>query len=98
MAIGHRQHRRQYATLLDLTPRKFEQAEYRELVAAFLPRPIGNEKDLDRTWAQIETLLTKSKRSKAEDDYLALLSDLVEAWEEDHVEMPKLESKDSCGA
>jgi HTH-type transcriptional regulator/antitoxin HigA len=68
-----------------------DQVEYRELVYAFPPRPIGNDKDLDRTWAQIEALLTKSKRSKAEDDYLALLSDLVERWEEDHIEVPRLD-------
>ena len=58
---------------------------------AFPPRPIADIKDLDRTWAQIEALLTKSKRSKAENDYLALLSDLVERWEEDHVEVPRLD-------
>lgn len=68
-----------------------DQVEYRELVDAFPPRLIGGNKDLDRTWAQIEALLTKSKRSKAEDDYLALLSDLVERWEEDHVEVPRLD-------
>ncbi len=68
-----------------------DQVEYRELVDAFPPRPIRDGKDLDRTWAQIEALLTKSKRSKAEDDYLALLSDLVERWEDDHVEVPLLD-------
>jgi HTH-type transcriptional regulator / antitoxin HigA len=68
-----------------------DQVEYRQLVDAFPPRPIRDGKDLDRTWAQIEALLTKSKRSKAEDDYLALLSDLVERWEDDHVEVPKLD-------
>ena len=68
-----------------------DQVEYRELVDAFPPRPIRNDKDLDRAWAQIEALLTKSKRSKAEDDFLALLSDLVERWEDDHVEVPRLD-------
>jgi HTH-type transcriptional regulator/antitoxin HigA len=68
-----------------------DQVEYRQLVDAFPPRPIGNDRDLDRTWAQVEALLTKSKRSKAEDDYLALLSDLVERWEEEHVEIPRLD-------
>jgi HTH-type transcriptional regulator / antitoxin HigA len=68
-----------------------DQVEYRELVDAFPPRPIGDAKDLNRTMAHIEALLTKLKRSKAEDDYLALLSDLVERWEDDHVEMPRLD-------
>jgi len=66
------------------------QAEYRELVSAFPARPIGDDNDLDRTWAQDEPLPTKSRRSKAEDDYLTLLSDLVERWEDDHVAVPRL--------
>jgi HTH-type transcriptional regulator/antitoxin HigA len=68
-----------------------DQVEYRQLVDAFPPRPISNDRELDRTWAQIEALLSKSKRSKAEDDYLAVLSDLVERWEEEHVEIPRLD-------
>ena len=35
-------------------------------------------------------MLTKSRRSRAEDDYLSLLSDIVEHWEADHIQMPKL--------
>jgi HTH-type transcriptional regulator/antitoxin HigA len=68
-----------------------DQVEYRELVDAFPPRPIGSDRDLNRTWAQIEALLTKSKRSKAEADYLAVLSDLVERWEEEHIDVPRLD-------
>lgn len=68
-----------------------DQGEYRELVDSFPPRPIRDDEDRDRTWAQIESLLTKSKRSRAEDDYLALLSDLVERWEENNVDVPRLD-------
>lgn len=68
-----------------------DDVEYRGLVNAFPPRPIRDAKDLDRTWARIEALLAKSKRSKAEDDYLVLLSDLVERWEEDKLEVPRLD-------
>jgi HTH-type transcriptional regulator/antitoxin HigA len=41
-------------------------------------------------WSRIEELLTKPRRSSAEDDYLSLLSDIVEHWEAEHVQMPKL--------
>jgi hypothetical protein len=73
-----------------------DQVEYRELVDAFPPRAIGNDHDFDRTWAQIEALLTKSKRSKAEDDYLAVLSDLVERWEEEHVKVPAIDASEGA--
>jgi len=53
-------------------------AEYRSLVESFPPRPIRDEKQLSQTWSRIEELLTKPRRSSAEDDYLSLLSDMVE--------------------
>ncbi len=65
-------------------------SEYRSLVESFPPRPIRDEKQLNQTWSRIEELLTKPRRSSAEDDYLSLLSDLVEHWEAEQVHMPKL--------
>jgi HTH-type transcriptional regulator/antitoxin HigA len=65
-------------------------SEYRSLVESFPPRPIRDEEQLSQTWSRIEELLTKPRRSSAEDDYLSLLSDMVEHWEADHVQMPKL--------
>jgi HTH-type transcriptional regulator/antitoxin HigA len=65
-------------------------SEYRSLVESFPPRPIRDEEQLSRTWSRIEELLTKPRRSSAEDDYLSLLSDMVEHWEAEHVQMPKL--------
>lgn len=65
-------------------------SEYRSLVESFPPRPIRDEKQLSQTWSRIEELLTKPRRSSAEDDYLSLLSDMVEHWEAQHIEMPKL--------
>src|SRR6202165_653247 len=67
-----------------------DMSEYRSLVESFPPRPIRDEKHLSQTWSRIEELLTKPRRSTAEDDYLSLLSDMVEHWEADHVELPKL--------
>jgi len=65
-------------------------SEYRSLVESFPPRPIRDEEQLSQTWSRIEELLTKPGRSSAEDDYLSLLSDMVEHWEADHVQLPKL--------
>src|ERR1700694_2619846 len=67
-----------------------DMSEYRSLVESFPPRPIRDEKQLGHTWSRIEELLTKPRRSSAEDDYLSLLSDMVEHWEAEHVQMPKL--------
>ncbi len=64
--------------------------EYRSLVESFPPRPIRDEEQLSRTWSRIDALLAKPRRSSAEDDYLSLLSDMVEHWEAEHVRMPKL--------
>ena len=66
-------------------------SEYRSLVESFPPRPIRDEKQLNQTWSRIEELLTKPRRSSAEDDCLSLLSDMVEHWEAEHVHMPKLD-------
>jgi HTH-type transcriptional regulator/antitoxin HigA len=64
--------------------------EYRMLVESFPPRPIRDTQQLSQTWARIEALLTKAQRTPAEDDYLSLLTDMVEHWEAEHVRMPKL--------
>ena len=39
-------------------------------------------------------MLTKPRRTSAEDDYLNLLSDMVEHWEAEHVRIPKLHGVD----
>jgi len=69
-------------------------SEYRSLVESFPPRPIRDEKQLTQTWLRIEELLAKPRRSSAEDDYLSLLTDMVEHWESEHVQMPDLRSVD----
>ena len=72
------------------TTRGSDITEYRSLVESFPPRPIRGEKQLRETWSRIEELLTKARRSSAEDDYLSLLADIVEHWEAEHVQMPRL--------
>lgn len=64
--------------------------EYRTLVESFPPRPIRDTKQLSQTWSRIEELVTKARRTLAEDDYLSLLTDIVEHWEAQHVRMPKM--------
>lgn len=59
-------------------------------MASFAPRPIHQGKQLTETMARIDELLTKSRRTAAEDDYLVLLSDLVEEWESKHVDIPEV--------
>ncbi len=65
-------------------------SEYQALVGSFPPRPIRDKKQLRQTWVRIESLLAQAQRSRAEDDYLSLLSDLVEHWEAARVKMPTL--------
>lgn len=63
---------------------------YRELIAAFPPRPIHGERDLRQVEQRIEALLTKPHLSPAEQDYLDLLSTMVHAWEREHEMIPRV--------
>ncbi len=76
------------------TTRGSDVVEYQALVKSFPPRPIRDRQQLRETWAQVERLLAKARRSHAEDDYLSLLSDMVEHWEVEHVKMPALRGID----
>jgi HTH-type transcriptional regulator / antitoxin HigA len=69
-------------------------AEYQALVKSFPPRPIRDRQQLRETWVQVESLLAKARRSHAEDDYLSLLSDMIEHWESEHVKMPTFRGVD----
>ncbi len=54
---------------------------YQTLLQEFVPRPIGSERAHQRTLKQIDGLIRKDKRSRAEDDLLELLATLVEQYE-----------------
>jgi HTH-type transcriptional regulator / antitoxin HigA len=74
--------------------RKSKQAEadrerYFELVRRFPLRPIENEKELDAATDMIDELLDIGTRTKAEEDYLHVLSDLSHAYEERYHPMPE---------
>src|SRR5208283_1062913 len=65
-----------------------ERAKYLELVRRFLLRPIRSEGELDRAVKVIDSLIDRPSLSPGEQDYLDVLSDLVEAYEDKHHSMP----------
>jgi HTH-type transcriptional regulator / antitoxin HigA len=62
--------------------------EYLALVRAFPLLHIGDDAQLATALGIIDRLLGKPERSDAEDAYLGALTDLVETYEESHVEVP----------
>ncbi|HVC98654.1 MAG TPA: helix-turn-helix domain-containing protein [Pirellulales bacterium] len=54
---------------------------YFELVEQFPLRPIRNERELDRAINMIDSLLDRRRLNNAEQDYLDVLTDLVEKYE-----------------
>lgn len=59
----------------------FDQNAYLGLVATLPLRPIRSVRDLDRAAKMIDSLLDRPKLTKAERDYLDVLTDLVEKYE-----------------
>jgi hypothetical protein len=57
---------------------------YDALVAELPPRIIRTQEQLDATWKRINDLLAQDTLSAAAEDYLALLSNLVADWEDEH--------------
>ena len=65
------------------------QRQYLPLVQSYPLRPIRSEKELDRAIRRIDALLDQPHRSRAEEDYLEVLGNLVERYEaEKHPEEP----------
>src|SRR5215217_3612109 len=60
---------------------------YLELVRRFPLRPLRTDADLDAAVAVIDSLIDQEQLSAPEQDYLDVLSDLVEAYEEEAVPM-----------
>jgi HTH-type transcriptional regulator/antitoxin HigA len=54
---------------------------YQTLLQQFVPRPISSQRAYQRALKQIDGLIRKANRSRAEDDLLELLSTLVEQYE-----------------
>lgn len=59
----------------------FDQNAYLGLVATLPLRPIRSDRELDRAAKMIDSLLERPKLTKAEQDYLDVLTDLVEKYE-----------------
>lgn len=58
---------------------------YLELVRRFPLRPLRSDADLDAAITVIDSLIDQDDLSPPEQDYLDVLSDLVEAYEDEHV-------------
>lgn len=58
---------------------------YLQLVRQFPLRPLNSDGDLDAAIAMIDSLIDQDKLSAPEQDYLDVLSDLVEAYEAEAV-------------
>jgi HTH-type transcriptional regulator / antitoxin HigA len=55
---------------------------YLALVRQFPLRPIRNKKELDQAIAMVDSLVDRDRLTPAEDDYLDVLGDLVERYED----------------
>jgi HTH-type transcriptional regulator/antitoxin HigA len=61
---------------------------YLTLIRRVPLRPIRTEDELDAACAMLDELTARDDVSSAECDYLEVLGDLVEKFEDEHVEMP----------
>jgi HTH-type transcriptional regulator/antitoxin HigA len=63
-------------------------ASYLALIRRFPLRPIRSEAELDQATAVVNALLDRDHLYPAEEDYLDVLSDLVERYEDKHHPIP----------
>ena len=54
---------------------------YKELLQQVIPRPLGSDRAYRRVLGQIGRLMRKPKKTRAEDDMIALLATLIEEYE-----------------
>jgi HTH-type transcriptional regulator/antitoxin HigA len=64
-----------------------EQEAYLKLVLKFPLRPLRTDKELDRAIKMIESLIIRGDLDSGEQDYLDILTDIVEKYEADTVPM-----------
>jgi HTH-type transcriptional regulator / antitoxin HigA len=67
---------------------------YLELVSQFPLRPIRSDTELDRAIAVINSLIRREDLAPDEEDYLDVLSDLVEKYEAEQHPMPPVSDAD----
>jgi HTH-type transcriptional regulator/antitoxin HigA len=63
---------------------------YFELVKQFPLRPLRSEKDLDQAIKTVDRLAVKKSLDRSERDYLDVLADLIERYEDQHHEIEPL--------
>src|SRR5438105_3070698 len=61
---------------------------YLELVHRFPLRPIRSDKELDQAIRVLDSLLDRTRLEPEEKDYLEVLSDQIERYEDIHVQLP----------
>ncbi len=61
---------------------------YLALIRRFPLRPIRNDNELDAASEVVDDLTDRDDLTPAESDYLDVLGDLIEKYEDEHVEMP----------
>lgn len=71
-----------------MQPPTYTDPSYMALLQQFPPRSIRSDVELDATIATIDSLLDHAELSPAEQDFLDLLSDLVESYERSRVDIP----------
>jgi HTH-type transcriptional regulator/antitoxin HigA len=68
--------------MTDVHPARRTSDRYFALVREFPLRPIGSDKELDKAIAMVDRLLAQSALTRDEEDYLDVLSDLAEKFED----------------
>ncbi len=71
---------------------------YMTLIARLPLRPIRTDSELDLAAGVIDELTDRNDLSPAESDYLDVLGDLVEKYENEHVEMPHVSDAAMLGS
>ena len=65
-----------------------------ELVQEFPLRPLKNDRQMTRANAMIRKLIDRETLTPEEEDYLDVLGDLVEAYEDEHHPLPPFSESD----
>src|SRR4051812_15237120 len=71
---------------------------YAALLARIQPRSIRNEEEAQRVQEHIDALVDQGELSRAEQEILSLLGDLMLAWEQDRFEVPSVSPAEAIRA
>lgn len=77
---------------------KVADKRYMELVSRFPLRPIRSERDLDEATSIANGLAVQKRLTRSEQDYLDVLSDLIEKYEEEHHPIEPLSDGEALSA